>query len=153
MLNLKKSVVDEHWRKTAPRMAKVLAVMEGVEFWLVDDAESVNTALNELAKKMENSTRETLVDNAEALIFVMAYMASGRALRMMNWFDERFPKGLAIDIVQEAKNLPEAAHARLLLDRLQTIKSLTLMNKVFAPNRTRVILEMLKSNSNRGGGL
>lgn len=144
MLNLNKSIVDQYWQKTAPRIAKVLSVMEGVEFWLVDDVQSVNDALRDLAKKMDKAPQEKLSTHAEDLLFIMAYMSSGRALRMMNWFDEQFPKGLSIDLLQEAKRLGEVEHAQLMIDRLQTIDSLKMINRVFAPTRSRLILELLK---------
>lgn len=147
MLNLNQSVVEQYWQKTAPRIAKVISVMEGVEFWLVDNEKSVNKALKDLVKKMDSSSRESLSNHAEELLFIMAYMSSGRALRMMNWFDEKFTKGsLSIDIIQEASNLKDSEHARLMLDRLQTMESLKMINKIFAPNRTRIILELLKES-------
>lgn len=144
MLNLKKSIVEDYWRKTSPRMAKAISVMQDVEFWLLDDKKEVNDALNDLAKSMDKADRDNIVQQANALLYVMAYMSSGKALRMMSWFDEKHPNGLTVDITTMAKSNPESIHARLLLDRLQTIKSLSLMNKVFAPSRTRLIIEMLK---------
>ena len=144
MLNLNKSIVDQYWQKTAPRIAKVLSVMEGFEFWLVDDVKSVNDALRDLARKLDKSSHEKLSGNAEKLLFIMAYMSSGRALRMMSWFDERFPKGLSVDLLQEARRLGEVEHGRLMIDRLQTIDNLKLINRVFAPNRTRLIHEIIK---------
>ena len=144
MLNLNKSIVDQYWQKTAPRIAKVLSVMEGVEYWLVDDVQSVNDALREVIKKMDKASHEKMAAHTEDILFIMAYISSGRALRMMNWFDEHFPKGLSVDILQEAKRLGNVEHAQLMMDRLQTIDSLKMINRVFAPNRSRLILELLK---------
>lgn len=146
MLNLKKSIVDDYWRKTSPRMSKVISIMQDVEFWLLDDKKEVNDALNVLAKSMDKANRSTLLDQASSILYVMAYISSGKSLRMMSWFDEKHQNGLTVDLVDAAKKNPENTHARLLLDRLQTIKSLSLMNKVFAQSRTRLIIEILKGN-------
>lgn len=144
MLNLKKSIVEDYWRKTSPRMAKAILVMQDVEFWLLDDKKEVNDALNDLAKSMDKADKDVIIQQANSLLYVMAYMSSGKALRMMSWFDEKHPNGLTVDLTNLAKDNPEDIHARLMLDRLQTIKSLSLMNKIFAPSRTRLIIEMLK---------
>lgn len=146
MLNLKKSIVDDYWRKTSPRMSKVISIMQDVEFWLLDDKKEVNDALNVLAKSMDKASRNTLLEQAPSILYVMAYISSGKSLRMMSWFDEKHQNGLTVDLVDLAKKNPENTHARLLLDRLQTIKSLSLMNKVFAQSRTRLIIEILKGN-------
>ena len=146
MLNLKKSIVDDYWRKTSPRMSKVISIMQDVEFWLLDDKKEVNDALNVLAKSMDKASRNTLLEQAPSILYVMAYISSGKSLRMMSWFDEKHQNGLTVDLVDLAKKNPENTHARLLLDRLQTIKSLSLMNKFFAQSRTRLIIEILKGN-------
>jgi len=148
MLSLQRSIVEDHWKKTSPRMAKAVSVMEGVEHWRLDERKEVDEALKELVKSMNKTSRDAIAENSQSIIYVMAYLSSGKSLRMMNWFDEKFPSGLTVEITDDAKNDPDSAHARLLLDRLQTIKSLSLMTKVFAPNRSRLILEILKSQKN-----
>lgn len=148
MLSLQRSIVEDHWKKTSPRMAKAVSVMEGVEHWRLDERKEVDEALKELVKSMNKTSRDAIAQNSQSIIYVMAYLSSGKSLRMMNWFDEKFPSGLTVEITDDAKNDPDSAHARLLLDRLQTIKSLSLMTKVFAPNRSRLILEILKSQKN-----
>lgn len=148
MLNLKKSIVEDYWRKTSPRMSKVISIMQDVEYWLLDEKKEVNDALTDLAKSMDHASRNTLIEQADAILYVMAYISSGKALRMMSWFDEKHQNGLTVDLTDLAKRNPENTHARLLLDRLQTIKSLSLMNKVFAQSRTRLIIEILKNEEN-----
>lgn len=63
---------------------------------------------------------------------------------MMKWFDEKFANDLSADIVSSAKENEEDPVNRLLLDRLQTIKSLTLMQSIFSPARTKKILKILE---------
>ena len=142
-LNLKKSIVTEYWKKADPRMARILSVMENVEHWTVDDTQSVADAISDLAKKMDKSSKETLAKLSEELLYVMGYISSSKALRMVKWMDESHP-GLSVHYIMEARQMQEWPPARLLLDRLQTIKSLSLMGKVFAASRTKLIAALLK---------
>lgn len=142
-LNLKKSIVSDYWKKTDPRLARILSVMENVEHWVVDDAQSVSDAISELAKKMDKTSKETLAKLSEELIYLMAYISSGKSLRMVKWMDESHP-GLSVHYIMEARQMQEWPPARLMLDRLQTIKSLSLMGRVFAPSRTKLIAALLK---------
>lgn len=146
MLNLKKSIVGEYWKKTDPRLARILSVMENVEHWIVDDVESVAQALADVGKKMDKSSKRTLASLSEELIFAMAYIASGKFFRMVKWMDDSHP-GLSVHYIMEARTMQnDWPPARLMVDRIQTIHSLQLMGRVFAPSRTRLIAELLRDD-------
>lgn len=144
MLNLKKSIVEDYWKKTDPRLSRILNNMGTVEHWIVDDVETVAQALADLGKKMDKTSKKTLAGLSEELIFTMAYIASSKFFRMVKWMDETHP-GLSVHYIMEARNMKDDwAPAQLMVDRIQTIHSLELMGKVFAPSRTRLIAELLK---------
>lgn len=146
-LSLKKSLVDDYWRKTSQRMAKNIEIMESVEFWLLDENKEVNDALSSLTKALSRSNEKDIIKNIDKILYVMAYISSGKSLRLMKWFDEEFNSdSLTVNITKYAKENMDDTHNRLLLDRLQTVKSLSLMMKVFAANRSRYINEILSSN-------
>ncbi len=144
MLNLKKSIVNEYWKKTDPRLHRILNVMENVEHWTMDDIQSVDAALTEFGKKMDKTSKRTLATLSEEIINLMGYISSGKFFRLIKWMDESHP-GLSVHFIMEARQLQQDwSPARLMLDRIQTIHSLQLMGKVFAPSRTRLIAELLK---------
>ena len=146
-LSLKKSLVDDYWRKVSQRMAKNIEIMESVEFWLLDENKEVNDALAGLTKALSRSNENDIMKNMEKILYVMSYISSGKSLRLMKWFDEEFNSdSLTINITKYAKENIDNTHNRLLLDRLQTVKSLSLMMKVFSANRSRHINEILSSN-------
>lgn len=146
MLNLKKTIVGDYWKKTDVRLARILSVMENVEHWIVDDVESVAQALTDVGKKMDKTSKKTLASLSEELIFAMAYIASGKFFRMVKWMDESHP-GLSVHYIMEARQMQgDWAPARLMVDRIQTINSLQLMGRVFAPSRTRLIAELLRDD-------
>lgn len=147
MLNLKRSIVTDFWKKTDPRMSKILSIMENVEHWVADDSEAVNNAICEMGKKLNGTSKKTLASITEELVFMMAYMGSSKFFRLLKWMDETHP-GLSVHYIMEAKNLQEEwAPAKLMVDRVQTVNSLQLMGKVFAPSRTRLIDRLLKDEA------
>lgn len=145
-LSLKKSLVDDYWRKISQRMAKNIEIMESVEFWLLDENKEVNDALAGLTKALSRSNENDILKNIEKILYVMSYISSGKSLRLMKWFDDEFNSdSLTVNITKFAKENIDNTHNRLLLDRLQTVKSLSLMMKVFSANRSRHINEILSS--------
>lgn len=146
MLNLKKSIVTEYWKKADPRLARIFSVMENVEHWVVDDTESVSKGLTDLGKRMDKASKRTLASLSEELIFLMGYISSGKFFRMIKWMDETHP-GLSVHYIMEARQMQQDwAPAKLMVERIQTINSLHLMGKVFAPSRSRLIAELLKED-------
>ena len=144
MLNLRKAIIEDYWENQSPRLSKVIKAMERVEFWTVDESQEVTGMLDKLSTRLDKSQSDSISENSNKLLFVMAYMSSGRSIRMMKWFDEKFANDLSADIVSSAKENEEDPVNRLLLDRLQTIKSLTLMQSIFSPARTKKILKILE---------
>ena len=143
-LNLKKSVVSEYWKKNSSRMARAISVMEGVENWIQDEDQDVSKKINDLSRALAKASDIGITMNIDKLLFVMAYMSSGKAIRIMNWFDENFKKDLSIDFVFRAKDGIEDPVNSLLIDRLQTVKSLNLISSIFSKARTNKIDRILK---------
>lgn len=146
MLNLKQSLVQRHWQVSSPRINKVFSVMEHVEHWVVDEAESVAMSLNQLAKIMNDVPKEKLGQQKvlEKLLFVMAYISCSKAMRIINWFDEKHT-GMSLHYMQKIKQVEDWAPAGLMLDRMGVVMRISLMSKVFAPTRSRLIAEILKN--------
>lgn len=146
-LNLRKSIVNEFWKSRSPRMGMILQWMEGMEDWGMDEDQGFSEALLLLVPQMERASREAMIQNAEPLTQVMAYMSSSRALRLMEWFDEHFPQGLSVELVESAQQRQEDPTAHLMLDRLRALQSLSLLGQVFSPARTRFITSLLREAS------
>jgi hypothetical protein len=143
MLNLKKSIVSDFWKRTDARLARVLSVMENIEHWVVDDVEVVARKLADAGRKMDQVSKETLARVTDEVLFVMAYISCGKALRLLHWMDDTHP-GLSVHYVMEAKKTSDWAPSRLMVDRLQTVKGLSLMGRIFAPARMRLVERLLK---------
>ena len=148
MPNLRQSIIEDFWNKKDPRMARILGWMESMEDWMLDDNEDAANSIFALANTLERVSRKDILEHAPELIQAMAYMSSPRALRLMEWFDEHFPQGISVEITQRALSMKDDERAALLLDRFNTLHRLSLLTKMFAPHRTRMIVDLLREQSN-----
>lgn len=141
-LNLNKSSVDFYWKTKDPRMLKILNMMESVEPWVVDDVESVAKELVNFGKTLSNVKTGQLSRHSDEVTLLMTYIFSSKSLRLLNWLDDNYP-GLSFHYVMEARQREDWEAGKLLLDRLKTIKTLSLLGLIFTPMRTRLISGLL----------
>lgn len=144
-LNLNKSAVDFYWKTQDQRMFKILTMMENVESWIVDDVESIAKELVSFGKKISQAKTGQLSQHSDELTVIMTYIFSGKALRILNWLDDNYP-GLSFHYVMEARQREDWEEGKLLLDRLKTIKTLSLLGMIFTPMRTRLIAGLLEED-------
>jgi hypothetical protein len=137
-LELNKKNVDMFWKTQDPRLYKIISVMEGVEPWVLDDVESVARKIVLMGAKLAVLKTNNLSELNQQMTTIMAYICSGRALRIINWIDSKYP-GVTFHYVVEARDATDWSAGKLLLDRLTTIKSLNLMFKILTPMRARLI--------------
>jgi hypothetical protein len=150
-LDLRKPVVTSYWQKKDPRLARILLWMESVEDWMLDEHPDVARALRDMSLSMPNIKSSFLADTAEEWLTVLAYMSSARSLRMVEWIDHaRSAKSGALDLVQTARAIPHHDHAQLLIDRLQTLRTLDLLSKIFSPKRLDTVSMLLRRAQNQG---
>ena len=147
MPNLRQSIIEQFWQKKDPRMARILGWMESMEDWMLDDNEEAAESIYMLANTLERVSRNDVLEHSEDLIKIMAYMSSPRALRLMEWFDEHFPKGVSVELTQKAASIKDDECAELLLDRFNTLHRLSLLGRMFSPHRTRLIVDLLQQNT------
>lgn len=142
---LKKSSVNIYWKTQDPRMLKVLNLMESAEPWVVDDVDSVARELVNFGKRLGDARATHLSSNSDEITIVLTYISSGKAMRIMNWLDDNFP-GLSFFYVMEARSKEDWDPGRLLLDRLKTIKTLSLLGSLFSPMRANLIINFLEDD-------
>lgn len=141
-LELNKKNVDMFWQTQDKRLAKIISVMEEVEPWVVDDVESVAKQMVLFGAKMASLKTSQLSECDKEMTTIMAYVCCGRAFRILNWIDVKYP-GVSFHYVVEARDAKDWDPGKLLLDRLSTLKSLELLFQVFTPMRARLISGLL----------
>lgn len=143
-LNLRQSVLEDHWRKKDPRLSRILGWMESMEDWMLDDDQEIMDAILTFSTVLERSSSARVTENADRLIEIMAYMSAPRAMRLMSWLEERFPDGVSRELLNNAIDMQGDPTADLLVDRLDTLERLSLLSRMFSPARTREIVGILK---------
>ena len=146
-LNLRKSLIERFWNEQDPRMARILRWMDNTEKWMLDERPDVLQALTALSQSMSKSSPAALADRFDPLLDVLAYMSSSRALRIIEWMDRNYAGGLSLRLVERALERPDE-RAQLLIDRLQTLRSLSVLGKIFAESRIKRAIHILKQDSN-----
>jgi hypothetical protein len=144
-LNLRQSVLEDLWRKQDPRFSRILGWMESMEDWMLDDDQEIMDSILSFSVVLERTTSGKVLENADRLIEIMAYMSAPRAMRVVSWIEERFPDGVSRDLLNNAIDMQGDPTADLLVDRLDTLERLSLLTRLFSPARTREIVDILKS--------
>lgn len=149
-LNLRKNAVDAYWRRTNIKLAEVLASIdeEEIEHWCVDDEEDVKVSLTELAVLLEdesaNIMAEDILDRADRVIFILAYMRFGRAVRLLVWLNETYDKErLSYALVQISLKEKNKPYYRLLLDRLLFLKNFGQLNAIYGDKNSALLEKVL----------
>lgn len=145
-LNLNRNTVNFYWKTQDKRMSKILSMMEDVEHWVVDDSsDDVAKELISFGKKLSSITSTGLSKKSDDITTVMTYILSSKSLRLLNWIDDSFP-GVPFHYIMEAKSRDNWEPGKLLLDRLITIRTLSLLGLIFAPMRTKLISSLLEND-------
>jgi hypothetical protein len=145
MLNLRTSVLNQYWAAQDPRMAKILSWMKTLEDWMLDENEEVADALYRLCERLDPRNPNLIENHSEDLLTLMAYLSAPRAIRLLAWMDEHSPYGMAGQLTELATLPHNQASGELFLDRLQTLRSLALLGRVFSPSRAKSVARILQS--------
>lgn len=139
--------VREYWQKTSPNLAKIMQVMENVEHWLVDESGAFQYVLKGLVERLRVAEKRVLVQDrfVDGMTYLLAYCSTSRALRLMAWLDLRNPD-LSVTYTSRMKGMAGTAPtAQLMVDRLQAVESIDMMQSVFSPQRSRMIIGLLRA--------
>lgn len=142
-LNLRKSLVERFWNQQDPRLARILRWMDSTEDWMLDERADVMQALASLGQRISKSDPQAIAENFDPLLDVLAYMSSSRALRVIEWLDRAHEGALSVRLVQKAMQRPDP-RAQILIDRLQALRSLSLLGQIFSPRRIGRAIELLE---------
>lgn len=150
-LNLRKSVVQRYWETKNKKFSELCKIVEEHEHWCVDDKD-VEEALSKLANVLENGdvSANAILENANSLFLVLAYIKFSKTLRLLTWFDERYKENVSQMLVNMAIENKDESYYRLLLERLLLVKDFSLLNQIYSSdrfNRVNNILNNLKQEN------
>lgn len=152
-LNLQHDDVMAFWANQDIRLVETLQSMEKLEHWTLDQDQAVEQALQVLVDRLNRLSQEAngfnMIDRSKQLLTILAYIHSGRALKLVNWLENRF-SGMGVRLLQDAQDLRElqgegAIEANLMVDRLNVVRASQHLNRIFSPERMRQVIRALES--------
>lgn len=154
MPDLSATAVAKQWTTDDPRMMHVLMAMEKAEKWTLDGDLTVEASISGFGKKIESSLGIAYAGKvSNELMFVMAHLKASRALRLLKWLDSRAP-GVGLRIVQQSRRVLDDQYedggcdpARVMIERLDLLKRVRFISKVFSTSRIRFVLKALESEN------
>lgn len=142
-LNLRKSLVNRFWTTQDPRLGRILRWMDSAENWMQDERQDVTMAISSLGQRLSKADPRAIEERFDPLLDVLAYMHSSRALRVLEWLDQANNGALSVRLVQKAMERKDD-RAQILVDRLQAMRSLSLLGQIFSPRRIGRAIEILE---------
>lgn len=143
-LNLKNSIVNEYYKTKSQRIYSILSTMEPIESWVLDTDKTISDAIVELTDALNSVSGNTLSENKEELIKVLAYMSSGKVLFFTEWLDKNFDSDISTEFLHEAINLYEdSAEFSIYVERIDTINKMNILGAIFSEKRLNKIVILL----------
>lgn len=145
MPNLSDQAVHRFWKEyNDPSIYRVIAFMEGVEDWTVDNDPALEEALDQLGETLEDVGNIDLKQE-DAFIELAANLKTGRGLRLLMALDSAYP-GAAAKVLMHAEDVTKSEDdtAGLFLRRNIVFERLRLLGRVFAQDRIKLVQKALE---------
>lgn len=147
MPDLSSKAVHKFWQDYQdPNIFRVIAFMEGVEEWTLDENPALEAAMQQLGAALEDIGNIDLQQEVD-LIELCARIKTGRGLRILMCLDTAYP-GAAAKVLMNAEETTrsEADTAGIFLRRNIVFERLRLLSRVFAPDRFKIVLKALEES-------
>ncbi len=148
MPDLSHQAVHHFWRDYPdPMIYRVIAFMESVETWTIDDQEEIERLMETLGNKLDD-IGDVELDSKDELITLCAAIRTGRCLRLLMSLDSAHP-GAASKILMHAeeKTQSDEDDAGVFLRRNIVFERLRLLGRVFSKERFELITKALEDSS------
>lgn len=146
MPDLSHDGVHQFWKDYPDGMIyRVVAFMEGVEHWTVDDDPGFESAMQSLADALETLGNYEL-GHQEDFITLCTYLKMARMLRLLQTIDTAHPGGASKILMYAEENSASSEDIPgIFLRRNIVFERLRLLGRVFANERIDIVMKALGS--------
>jgi len=146
MPDLSHDGVHQFWKDYPDGMIyRVVAFMEGVEHWTVDEDPSFESAMQGLADALETLGNYEL-GHQQDFITLCTYLKMARMLRLLQTIDTAHPGGASKILMYAEENSASSEDiAGIFLRRNIVFERLRLLGRVFANERIDIVMKALGS--------
>ena len=151
-LNLRKKVVGRFGEDRNAQFSAILQKMDACESWTLDENPDVLKAIDGMVKVLndQNVSEDTIKEELENFMLVMAYMQSSKSLRLVAWFDEKYKGKLSEYIIKYSIDHISDPYSSLFYERLSIVKQLRLMKEIYSPDRIEKVKKLLNKMKESG---
>lgn len=134
-----------YWSKHSdPMIYKALCFMESVEEWISDDHETIDEEFNALGGLLNNIDNIDL-KHADEFIAIAANVRATRKLMLLQTLNEAYPGAVAKLIKQAEVKASTSKDHKLFLQRHVVFERLRLLGKIFSPEASQKIKDIIEN--------
>lgn len=148
MPDLSPQGVHEFWNQYQDNMIyRVVCFLEGVEHWILDGDPTIETAMEQFGKELDDLTKVDLgkLGHEDPFIKICNAISSARTLRLLQAIDTVHPGSASKLLVYAEENTQDSDDpAGLFLRRNIVFERLRLLSRVFSKDRMKLVLSALE---------
>lgn len=159
MLDLSTDAIRSYWMENSPELAQLFDELETSESWVIDKYPEIEGRLIRFGKLVSaiSDPAVLLRANHDDLLFLLVYISTSKAMRILEWLDEKQLGQPIIELLlkEDAQgiyhNVSDQVLAKTLVQRLSVARNTLFMRELLSPSMMTTILNAtLRSAQKRG---
>ena len=159
MLDLSTDAIRSYWKENSPELAQLFDELETSESWVIDKFPEIEGRLIRFGKLVSaiSDPAVLLRANHDDLLFLLVYISTSKAMRILEWLDEKQLGQPIIELLLKEdaqgiyQNVSDQVLAKTLVQRLSVARNTLFMRELLSPSMMTTILNAtLRSAQKRG---
>lgn len=159
MLDLSTDAIRSYWMENSPELAQLFDELETSESWVIDKFPEIEGRLIRFGKLVSaiSDPAVLLRANHDDLLFLLVYISTSKAMRILEWLDEKQLGQPIIELLLKEdaqgiyQNVSDQVLAKTLVQRLSVARNTLFMRELLSPSMMSTILNAtLRSAQKRG---
>ncbi len=159
MLDLSTDAIRSYWMENSPELAQLFDELETSESWVIDKFPEIEGRLIRFGKLVSaiSDPAVLLRANHDDLLFLLVYISTSKAMRILEWLDEKQLGQPIIELLLKEdaqgiyQNVSDQVLAKTLVQRLSVARNTLFMRELLSPSMMTTILNAtLRSAQKRG---
>jgi hypothetical protein len=159
MLDLSTDAIRSYWMENSPELAQLFDELETSESWVIDKYPEIEGRLIRFGKLVSaiSDPAVLLRANHDDLLFLLVYISTSKAMRILEWLDEKQLGQPIIELLLKEdaqgiyQNVSDQVLAKTLVQRLSVARNTLFMRELLSPSMMTTILNAtLRSAQKRG---
>lgn len=159
MLDLSADAIRSYWMENSPELAQLFDELETSESWVIDKYPEIEGRLIRFGKLVSaiSDPAVLLRANHDDLLFLLVYISTSKAMRILEWLDEKQLGQPIIELLLKEdaqgiyQNVSDQVLAKTLVQRLSVARNTLFMRELLSPSMMTTILNAtLRSAQKRG---